>query len=116
MVKQKMGGREELAGRDVILIHTLLKNTVSAKGGGRADEPYSDACNQTMGIDPVAQGLVKKLENFSGMNLSPLDSVEDRERSCQHASRDDTDGKVLDKRKAEGGHQHAAAAPIAKQK
>ena len=28
MVKQKMGGREELAGRDVILVHRLLKNTV----------------------------------------------------------------------------------------
>ena len=26
MVKQKMGGREELAGRDVILVHRLLKN------------------------------------------------------------------------------------------
>ena len=25
MVKQKMGGREELAGRDVILVHRLLK-------------------------------------------------------------------------------------------
>src|SRR5690349_15968335 len=28
MVKQRMGGREELAGRDVILVHRLLKNTV----------------------------------------------------------------------------------------
>ena len=48
------------------------------------------------------------------MHLSPLDSVEDRERRGQHASRDDTEGKVLDQRKAEGGHQHAGAAPIAK--
>ena len=49
------------------------------------------------------------------MHLSPLDSVEDRERRRQYASRDDTEGKVLDERKAEGGHQHAGAAPIAKQ-
>jgi hypothetical protein len=48
-------------------------------------------------------------------SLPPLDSVEDRERRRQHASRDDTEGKVLDQRKAEGGHQHAGAAPIAKQ-
>src|SRR5580692_11923717 len=49
MVKQKMGGREELAGRDVILVHRLLKNTVSEKFGSRAYAIYSDACIQTMG-------------------------------------------------------------------
>jgi hypothetical protein len=54
MVKQKMGGREELAGRDVILVHRLLKNTVSEKVGSRAYVLYSDACIQTMDIDPVA--------------------------------------------------------------
>jgi hypothetical protein len=36
MVKQKMGGREELAGRDVIVVHRLLKNTVSDQVGKRA--------------------------------------------------------------------------------
>ena len=62
MVKQKMGGREELAGRDVILVHRLLKNTVSEKVGSRAYVLYSDACIQTMGVDPVAQGLVEHRE------------------------------------------------------
>jgi hypothetical protein len=47
MVKQKMGGREELAGRDVIVVHRLLKNTVSGKVGDRAYALYSDACLQT---------------------------------------------------------------------
>src|SRR6266436_6770824 len=46
MVKQKMGGREELAGRDVIVVHRLLKNTVSEKVGDRAYALYSDACVQ----------------------------------------------------------------------
>ena len=64
MVKQKMGGREELAGRDVILVHRLLKNTVSEKVGGRAYALYSDACIQTMGMDPVAQGLVEHRETI----------------------------------------------------
>jgi len=59
MIKQKMGGREELAGRDVILVHRLLKNTVSNKVGSRAYALYSDACIQTVGIDPAAQGLVE---------------------------------------------------------
>ena len=64
MVKQKMGGREELAGRDVILVHRLLKNTVSEKIGGRAYALYSDACIQTAGIDPAAQGLVEHHETI----------------------------------------------------
>ncbi len=62
MVKQKMGGREELAGRDVILVHRLLKNTVSEQVGDHAYALYSDACIQTMGMDPVAQGLVEHRE------------------------------------------------------
>jgi uncharacterized protein YndB with AHSA1/START domain len=61
-VKQKMGGREELAGRDVILVHRLLKNTVSEKVGSCAYVLYSDACIQTMGVDPVQHGLVEHRE------------------------------------------------------
>ena len=64
MVKQKMGGREELAGRDVILVHRLLKNTVSEKVGRRAYTLYSDACIQSMGIDPAPQGLVEHHETI----------------------------------------------------
>jgi uncharacterized protein YndB with AHSA1/START domain len=64
MVKQKMGGREELAGRDVILVHRLLKNTVSEKVGGRGYVLYSDACIQAMGIDPMAQGLLEHRETI----------------------------------------------------
>jgi uncharacterized protein YndB with AHSA1/START domain len=64
MVKQKMGGREELAGRDVILVHRLLKNAVSEKIGSRAYAAYSDACIQTMGMDPATQGLVEHRETI----------------------------------------------------
>jgi Protein of unknown function (DUF2652) len=64
MVKQKMGGREELAGRDVILVHRLLKNAVSDKIGGRAYALYSDAAIRSMGVDPAAQGLVAHRETI----------------------------------------------------
>ena len=64
MVKQKMGGREELAGRDVILVHRLLKNTVGEKIGSRAYAVYSDACVQMAGIDPAAQGLMEHHETI----------------------------------------------------
>ncbi|MFX6815286.1 DUF2652 domain-containing protein, partial [Acinetobacter baumannii] len=64
MVKQKMGGREELAGRDVILVHRLLKNSVGEKLGGRAYALYSDAAIRAMGVDPVAQGLIPHHETI----------------------------------------------------
>jgi uncharacterized protein YndB with AHSA1/START domain len=64
MVKQKMGGREELAGRDVIVVHRLLKNAVNERIGGRAYALYSDACIQAMDIDPVAQGLAEHHETI----------------------------------------------------
>jgi hypothetical protein len=48
----------------VILVHRLLKNAVSEKVGGRAYALYSDACIQTMGIDPAAQGFVEHQETI----------------------------------------------------
>src|SRR5271169_1187070 len=48
-IKQKMAGREELAGRDVILVHRLLKNDVVKTFGAHAYALYSDACLGAMG-------------------------------------------------------------------
>ncbi len=64
VAKQKMAGREELVGRDVILIHRLLKNAVDAKLRGRAYALYSDACIKVMDIDPVVQGLIEHHESI----------------------------------------------------
>ena len=61
-IRQKMSGREELAGRDVILVHRLLKNEVGKTFGPRAYALYSDACVRAMGIDPAAQGLQEHAE------------------------------------------------------
>ncbi|HJS31808.1 MAG TPA: DUF2652 domain-containing protein, partial [Alphaproteobacteria bacterium] len=66
-IKHKMAGREELAGRDVIVVHRLLKNAVNERLGGHAYALYSDACVQAMNIDPLAQGLVEHLE--------PIDNI-----------------------------------------
>ena len=63
-IKQRMAGREELAGRDVILIHRLLKNAVNESLGGHAYALYSDSCIQAMGIDPVVQCLVEHRESI----------------------------------------------------
>jgi uncharacterized protein YndB with AHSA1/START domain len=63
-IKHRMAGREELAGRDVILIHRLLKNAVNERLGGHAYALYSDACIQAMSIDPAAQALVEHRESI----------------------------------------------------
>ena len=61
-IRQKMSGREELAGMDVILVHRLLKNDVGKRFGAHAYALYSDACVRAMGIDPAAQGLAEHSE------------------------------------------------------
>jgi uncharacterized protein YndB with AHSA1/START domain len=63
-IKQRMAGRDELAGRDVIVVHRLLKNVVKAHLGDRAYVLYSDPCLRAMGIDPVAQGLTGHQETI----------------------------------------------------
>jgi uncharacterized protein YndB with AHSA1/START domain len=64
VAKQKMAGRDELVGRDVILVHRLLKNAVDEKLGGRAYALYSDACVHAMDIDPAFQGLAEHHETI----------------------------------------------------
>lgn len=63
-IKQKMSGRQELAGRDVILVHRLLKNAVNERFGGHAYALYSDPCVSVMGIDPLAHGLIRHDETI----------------------------------------------------
>ena len=63
-IRQKMSGREELAGREVILVHRLLKNDVVATLGPHAYALYSDACIRAMEIDASAQGLVELTETI----------------------------------------------------
>lgn len=57
VAKQRMAGHDELVGRDVILVHRLLKNAVDETLGGHAYALYSDACLRAMDIDPAVQGL-----------------------------------------------------------
>jgi uncharacterized protein YndB with AHSA1/START domain len=64
IAKQKMAGRDELVGRDVILIHRLLKNSAGARVGGHAYALYTDACMKAMGADPVAQGFLEHSETI----------------------------------------------------
>jgi uncharacterized protein YndB with AHSA1/START domain len=65
IARQRMAGREELVGRDVIVVHRLLKNNVEPALGIRAYALYTDECVRIMGIeDPAAAGLVEHRETY----------------------------------------------------
>jgi uncharacterized protein YndB with AHSA1/START domain len=63
-IKQRMAGRDELAGRDVILVHRLLKNTVKDRLGDHAYALFSDSCMLAIAVDPAAQGLAAHEETI----------------------------------------------------
>ncbi|HXG39671.1 MAG TPA: DUF2652 domain-containing protein, partial [Candidatus Limnocylindrales bacterium] len=62
VARQRVAGSEELVGRDVIVVHRLLKNAVEAATGMRAYALYTDQCLRAAGVDPLAQGLVGHVE------------------------------------------------------
>ncbi|MGH3018731.1 MAG: DUF2652 domain-containing protein [Gaiellaceae bacterium] len=63
---RRAGARgEELTGRDVILVHRLLKNEVTARLGLRAYALFTDACVEALGLEPVTLGLVRHVERHS---------------------------------------------------
>src|SRR5688500_3105266 len=56
-VQQRIGGRDELAGRDVILVHRLLKDSAPATAGLRSYVLLTETAVQALGIEPEASGL-----------------------------------------------------------
>jgi uncharacterized protein YndB with AHSA1/START domain len=68
IVRQRIAGREELLGSDVIVVHRLLKNHVEESASVRAYALYSAACTSAMGLDdPAAAGLVEHREELEGI-------------------------------------------------
>ena len=70
VVRQRVAGREELVGREVILVHRLLKNRVEEATAVRAYSLYTGACVVAMAADPVAHGLTPHRETT---DLGPVD-------------------------------------------
>ncbi len=60
IVMQKVAGRSELVGSDVIVVHRLLKNTIS--------EPayvfITDSCMDLTDLDPVTLGMHRQVEAY----------------------------------------------------
>jgi uncharacterized protein YndB with AHSA1/START domain len=63
VLHHRVAGFEELVGAAVIVVHRLLKNSVSEALGLTAYALYTQACIDAAGIDPVAQGLVRHVES-----------------------------------------------------
>ena len=57
VVRQRIAGREELLGADVIVVHRLLKNAVETALGIKAYAMYTDACVRAMRADPAVMRL-----------------------------------------------------------
>ncbi len=63
-ITQRVAGRQELLGSDVILVHRLLKNEVVEQAGVDAYALISQACIDVSDIDPVALGMRPHAESY----------------------------------------------------
>lgn len=71
MVRQRVAGREELAGRDVILVHRLLKNDAKPALGGHAYALMTDDAIRALGIDSAGFGLRAHAETVDQIGAVP---------------------------------------------
>lgn len=71
MVRQRLGGHEELAGRDVIVVHRLLKNAVIETFGLAAYVLYTAPCLASV-EDPGRQGLLRHMETDESLGAIPV--------------------------------------------
>jgi hypothetical protein len=72
ILRQRIAGREELLGSDVILVHRLLKNEVIATTGIKAYALFSQACVEVMDVDVAALGMRSTSETYDHIGTVPL--------------------------------------------
>jgi uncharacterized protein YndB with AHSA1/START domain len=82
VVRQQMAGLDELIGRDVIVVHRLLKNGVTEVTGTTAYALLTDACTTVMGLDPAALGMQPHSETYDIVGEIP-GWIQDLERRWQ---------------------------------
>jgi len=81
-LRQKMAGREELLGSDVIVVHRLLKNDIVDKLHISAYAALTDQLVQVIDIDPVALEMREHSETYEHIGEVKL-WVHDLERRWQ---------------------------------
>ena len=70
-IVQKVAGRQELLGPDVIVVHRLLKNEVVERLGIPAYALLSQACIDATDLDPAALGMVADTETYEKIGDVP---------------------------------------------
>src|SRR3954462_2524784 len=81
-LRQKMAGREELLGSDVIVVHRLLKNEIVEKLEIPAYAALTDKLVQQMGIDPAELEMTELSETYEHLGEVKI-WVHDLERRWQ---------------------------------
>lgn len=71
VARQRMAGLEELVGRDVIVVHRLLKNTVVESTGTEAYVLFSEAATASLALEPEALGMRRHLESYEHIGEVP---------------------------------------------
>ena len=64
VIRQRIAGREELVGSDIILAHRLLKNAVTERTGFRAYALYTQGCLDAAAVAGGDLGLVEHRESY----------------------------------------------------
>ena len=70
-ILQKVAGRQELLGSDVIVVHRLLKNEVVEQLGMNAYALFTQRCIDVTDIDPAALGMREHTETFDRIGDVP---------------------------------------------
>jgi class 3 adenylate cyclase len=91
VARQRMAGLEELVGRDVIVVHRLLKNTVVESAGIEAYVLFSEAATDSLHLGPEALGMRRHVESYEHIGEVP-GWVHDLERRWQE---EDARARVL---------------------
>ena len=71
VLRQKVAGREELLGSDVIVVHRLLKNSI-VEAGIPTYAAFSQACIDATAIDPAGMGMRRIVETYDHVGDVPL--------------------------------------------
>ena len=95
---QRIAGRDELAGRDVIVAHRLLKGTSTERAGAHSYLLLSDAAMMALDLEPAALGMVSLTERYDELgpiNCHLLDLARRWEREQQSGVAPRPSGKPL---------------------
>ncbi|MEW5938506.1 MAG: DUF2652 domain-containing protein [Chloroflexota bacterium] len=69
---QKLAGREELLGADVILPHRMLKNSVIEKTGVRSYALFSDTAAQKLNLLEYCDHVIRHAETYEHLGEAPM--------------------------------------------